>query len=127
MEEFARPVYKVDVLKVEFPVVAGAPEWTRAEALAWYREADAAAAGVPYIYLSAGVGIGEFLGSLELAAESGAKWSGVLCGRAGWQDGAAAYVRGGRAALDAWLATEGAANWRRIGAALAGARAAVGV
>jgi tagatose 1,6-diphosphate aldolase len=125
MEEFAKPVYKVDVLKVEFPVVAGAPEWTRAEALEWYRVADRAAAGVPYIYLSAGVGIAEFLGSLELAAESGAKWSGVLCGRAGWQDGASAFVRGGRPALDAWLATEGAANWRRIGAALKTASEAV--
>jgi len=125
MEEFARPVYKVDVLKVEFPVVAGAPEWTRAEALEWYRAADRAAAGVPYIYLSAGVGIGEFLGSLELAAESGAKWSGVLCGRAGWQEGAAAFMRGGRAALDAWLATEGAANWRRIAAGLQAASPAV--
>jgi tagatose 1,6-diphosphate aldolase len=127
MEEFAKPVYKVDVLKVEFPVVAGAPEWTRAEAIEWFRAADRAAAGVPYIYLSAGVGIAEFLGSLDLAAESGAKWSGVLCGRAGWQEGAAAYVRGGRAALDAWLATDGAANWRKIGAALKSASPAVSV
>jgi tagatose 1,6-diphosphate aldolase len=124
MEEFSKPVYKVDVLKVEFPVVAGAAEWTRAEALEWYRAADSAAA-VPYIYLSAGVGIGEFLGSLELAAESGARWCGVLCGRAAWQDGATAYVRGGRAALDAWLATEGSANWRRIGALLRAASPAV--
>jgi tagatose 1,6-diphosphate aldolase len=124
MEEFSKPVYKVDVLKVEFPVVAGAPEWTRAEALEWYRAAGRAAR-IPYIYLSAGVGIAEFLGSLELAAESGARWSGVLCGRAAWQDGAAAYARGGRAALDAWLATEGAANWRRINALLAAATPAV--
>jgi tagatose 1,6-diphosphate aldolase len=126
MEEFSKPVYKVDVLKVEFPVVASAPEWTRAEALEWYRAADRAAT-VPYIYLSAGVGIDQFLGSLELAAESGARWSGVLCGRAGWQDGASAYVRGGRAALDAWLATEGAANWRRIHRLLAAALPAVAV
>jgi tagatose 1,6-diphosphate aldolase len=125
MEEFARPVYKVDVLKVEFPVVAGEAEWTRAEALEWHRAADRAASGVPYVYLSAGAGIAEFIGSLELAAESGARWSGVLCGRAGWQDGAAAYVRGGRSALDAWLASEGAANWRRIHALLAAASPAV--
>jgi tagatose 1,6-diphosphate aldolase len=124
MEEFSKPVYKVDVLKVEFPVVAGAPEWTRAEALEWYRAADRAAQ-VPYIYLSAGVEIAQFIGSLELAAESGSRWSGVLCGRAGWQDGALAYVRGGRAALDAWLATEGAANWRRIQRCLTAATPAV--
>jgi len=113
MEEFSKPVYKVDVLKVEFPVVAGTPEWTRDEAKAWYRAAGEVA-GVPYIYLSAGVGIAEFVASLELAAEAGAKFSGVLCGRATWQGGAQAFARGGRPAFDAWLATEGVANLRRI-------------
>ena len=53
MEEFSKPVYRVDVLKVEFPVVAGASEWTHAEALEWYRAADRAT-GVPYIYLARG-------------------------------------------------------------------------
>jgi tagatose 1,6-diphosphate aldolase len=113
MEEFSKPVYKVDVLKVEFPVVAGTPEWTGDEAKAWYRAAGEVV-GVPYIYLSAGVGIAEFVASLELAAEAGAKFSGVLCGRATWQGGALAFARGGRAAFDAWLATEGVANLRRI-------------
>ena len=113
MEEFSKPVYKVDVLKVEFPVVAGASEWTRPEALAWYRTADQAAS-VPYIYLSAGVSISEFVGSLELAAEAGAHFSGVLCGRATWQDGIPQFVRGGRPALDAWLAADGVRNLRRI-------------
>jgi len=113
MEEFSKPVYKVDVLKVEFPVVAGTPEWTRDEAKAWYRAAGEVA-GVPYIYLSAGVGIAEFVASLELAAEAGARFSGVLCGRATWQGGAPAFARGGRAAFDAWLATEGVANLQRI-------------
>lgn len=113
MEEFSKPIYKVDVLKVEFPAVAGTPEWTRDEAKAWYRAADDAA-GVPYIYLSAGVGIAEFVGSLELAAEAGARFSGVLCGRATWQGGASAFARGGRVAFDAWLATDGVANLRRI-------------
>jgi tagatose 1,6-diphosphate aldolase len=113
MEEFSDPVYKVDVLKVEFPVVAGTPDWTRDEAKAWYRAADEVA-GVPYIYLSAGVGIAEFIASLELAAEAGAHFSGVLCGRATWQGGCPAFVRGGRPAFDAWLAAEGVANLRRI-------------
>ena len=113
MEEFSKPVYKVDVLKVEVPVVAGASEWTRPEALAWYRTADQAAS-VPYIYLSAGVSISEFVGSLELAAEAGAHFSGVLCGRATWQDGIPQFVRGSRPALDAWLAADGVRNLRRI-------------
>ena len=123
MEEFSRPVYKVDVLKVEFPVNLTFVEGSRAyggirafsmrEALNWYRTADTAA-GCPYIYLSAGVGIDEFVGSLELAAESGVRYSGVLCGRATWQEGIPAYVRGGAAALNEWLLTAGVANVRRI-------------
>jgi tagatose 1,6-diphosphate aldolase len=117
MEEFSNPVYRVDVLKVEFPVAAGAPEWSHAEAREWYRAADQAA-GVPYIYLSAGVGISEFILSMELAAESGARFSGVLCGRATWQEGVPHFVRGGRPAMDAWLAAAGAANLRRINSCL---------
>ncbi len=39
MEEFSKPVYKVDVLKVEFPVVAGDREWPHQQALEWYRAA----------------------------------------------------------------------------------------
>jgi tagatose 1,6-diphosphate aldolase len=113
MAEFSKPVYKVDVLKVEFPVLAGDPEWSPAETLDWYRAADRAAF-VPYIYLSAGVGIEEFVASLELAAEAGARFSGVLCGRATWQHGAPEFARGGRPALDTWLAHEGVANLHRI-------------
>lgn len=113
MEEFSKPVYKVDVLKVEFPVVAGTSEWSRDEAKAWYRAAGEVAA-VPYIYLSAGVGIAEFVASLELAAEAGARFSGVLCGRATWQGGASAFAKGGRAAFEHWLSSEGVVNLERI-------------
>jgi tagatose 1,6-diphosphate aldolase len=126
MEEFSRPVYKVDVLKVEFPVVAGTPEWSRDEAKAWYRAADEVA-GAPYIYLSAGVNISEFVGSLELAAEAGARFSGVLCGRATWQGGCTAFARGGRAAFDAWLATDGVANLQRINRCLEAATPVAGL
>jgi tagatose 1,6-diphosphate aldolase len=86
------------------------------EALDWYRKADAAA-GVPYIYLSAGVGHAEFLESLGLAAQSGSRFSGVLCGRANWQDGIPQYARG-REALVRWLSTEGVANMQRVNACL---------
>lgn len=115
MEEFSKPKYLVSILKVEFPVGAGAvgPLFSRAEALEWYRRADAAAS-CPYIYLSAGVGIDEFTGSLELAAESGARFSGVLCGRATWQGGVQAYAKSGCSALEDWLAAEGVRNVQAI-------------
>jgi len=119
MQEFSDPVYKVDVLKVEFPVNAncvGAVH-SREVALDWYRAADRATA-LPYIYLSAGAAIADFLESLELASEAGAHFSGVLCGRALWQDGIGAYVKGGRAAFSEWLARDGVRNAQRIGECL---------
>jgi tagatose-1,6-bisphosphate aldolase len=42
---------------------------------------------VPFIYLSEGASNDAFLHALELAAEAGVKFSGVLCGRAAWKDG----------------------------------------
>lgn len=120
MREFSRPIYRVDVLKVEFPVVAGTGDWTRAETLDWYRRADEAT-HLPYIYLSAGINIAQFLGSLDLAAQAGAHFSGVLCGRATWQDGIPALVRGGLRAFEEWLAVEGVRNLKNIREALAAA------
>jgi len=113
IEEFSKPIYKVDVLKVEFPVVAGTVGWSRQQIIEWYLAADRAA-GVPYIFLSAGVTITEFTESLGLAAEAGAHYSGVLCGRATWQDGMDAFTRDGRAGLDAWLRGDGVRNLKRI-------------
>lgn len=119
MAEFSKPHYKVDVLKVEFPVVAafvegsavytGSRAYSRREAIDWYCEVDAVAQR-PYIYLSAGVSIAEFVTSLEMAAEVAARFSGVLCGRANWQGGVPEYARGGSDALLHWLASEGLRN-----------------
>jgi tagatose 1,6-diphosphate aldolase len=127
MEEFSKPAYKVDILKVEYPVIAafveGSPVYkgekaqSHKEALDWFRTADSAA-GLPYIYLSAGAGIAEFLASLELAAEAGAAFSGVLCGRAMWQDGIPQYAHAGEPALNEWLETEGVSNAQGISACL---------
>jgi len=122
MEEFSKPVYKVDILKVEFPVnvafVDGAqPAFTRKEAIEIFRRADELAK-LPYIYLSAGVRAEHFLASLELAREAGVKYSGVLCGRATWQDGVGAYIRGGKAALQAWLETDGVCNIQAVNEAI---------
>lgn len=119
MREFSRPEYQVDVLKVEFPVIArfvegsrtnqGSSAYTKEEALAFYRAADSAA-GCPYIYLSAGVPTPEFQESLRLAGEAGTRFSGVLCGRATWQEAIPIYMREGEEALRHWLGTFGAEN-----------------
>jgi tagatose 1,6-diphosphate aldolase len=115
IEEFSKPIYKVDVLKVEFPVSPGniGQLYSREEALDAFRAVDAVAR-CPYIYLSAGVSLAEFVASLDLATAAGTRYSGVLCGRAAWQDGVAVYAREGREALERWLATQGVHNVARI-------------
>jgi tagatose 1,6-diphosphate aldolase len=133
MEEFSQPRYCVDVLKVELPInpafVAGTRAFrnegtacTRQEALQYFRDA-AQATGKPFIYLSAGVTDEVFCEMLELAAEAGAKFSGVLCGRATWQDGIAAYGHGGVPALEHWLQDRGVRNIKAINEVLEGAAA----
>jgi tagatose 1,6-diphosphate aldolase len=107
MEEFSQPHYHADVLKVEFPAT---PAHSREEALAHFRAAADAASGKPFIYLSAGVSHAEFIRGLETAVAAGVEFSGVLCGRATWQDGIPAYARHGLAALEDWLAGEGVRN-----------------
>jgi tagatose 1,6-diphosphate aldolase len=118
--EFSKDIYRVDVLKVEFPVNAafvagsavyeGRTAYTRSEAGEFFRQADAAAR-CPYVYLSAGVSTAQFIESLRMATEARAHYSGVLCGRATWQDGVPVYARNGLAALEAWLETSGVRNF----------------
>ena len=120
MAEFTQDKYGVDVLKVEIPIdmkfVEGAKAfvnkgaaYTRKEAAQHFLSA-AKAATKPFIYLSAGVSNDEFTESLDLAAESGVKYSGVLCGRATWKDGIPIYAKQGGTAFDKWLRTEGVVN-----------------
>lgn len=121
MEEFSKPHYGVDILKVEIPVnmqcVEGsrsfkqgnAPAYTRKEAMDHFRAA-AKAAGKPFIYLSAGVSDDEFRDGLELAIEAGVPFSGVLCGRATWKDGIPVYASQGAKALEHWLKDRGVQN-----------------
>ncbi|MDX2152965.1 MAG: tagatose 1,6-diphosphate aldolase [Bryobacteraceae bacterium] len=124
MEEFSKPEYGVDVLKVEFPVNAAFVEgtavytgrrvWTREEAVAVFREADRLAGRVPYIYLSAGVSALQFRESLGLATEAGARFSGVLCGRATWQEGVPVYARQGVEAFERWLENDGVRTIQQV-------------
>jgi tagatose 1,6-diphosphate aldolase len=120
--EWTRPEYGVDVLKVEVPVD---PSWLQPAALASQRERVLSAmrqateaSTVPLIFLSAGVDMELFVRSLELAGEAGARFNGVLCGRATWKGGIAAYAGGGEPALEAWLRREGLANIQRLNEAL---------
>jgi len=130
MKEFSKPQYKVDVLKVEVPtnaefvegssVYKGEKAYTRAEALAYYRQA-AEVASKPFIYLSAGVGNKQFVESLSMAKEAGTDFSGVLCGRATWKEGMPIYATKGVKALEDWLSSEGVKNINAVNEALHGA------
>jgi tagatose 1,6-diphosphate aldolase len=127
MEEFSKPQYHVDVLKVEVPINAnytegssvykGEKAYSMAEALDIYREA-AAVAKKPFIYLSAGVSNDQFTESLRMAAEAGTDFSGVLCGRATWKEGIPVYGKQGAKALEDWLSTEGVKNINAVNEAI---------
>jgi tagatose 1,6-diphosphate aldolase len=127
MAEFTKDRYGVDVMKVEVPVnmkfvegakaFGGEAAYTKKEAMAAFRRA-AEVATKPFIYLSAGVSNAEFTESLELAAESGVKFAGVLCGRATWKEGIPVYAKQGAAAFRAWLASEGLKNISNVNEAL---------
>jgi tagatose 1,6-diphosphate aldolase len=123
MAEFTKGHYAVDVLKVEVPVninfvdgsrnYKGAAAYTRKEALQHFRDA-ASVATKPFIYLSAGVSNDEFNEALEMAAEAGVKFNGVLCGRATWKDGIPVYAQQGPEAFRKWLETEGVRNIQNV-------------
>jgi tagatose 1,6-diphosphate aldolase len=128
MEEFSRKRYGVDILKVEVPVnlsfvegtkaFAGQKAYTRKEAMELFKDA-ASVARKPFIYLSAGVTDAMFLETLELAAEAGTPYSGVLCGRATWQDAIPVYATKGYDALVAWLEDRGVQNIEALNKVLA--------
>jgi tagatose 1,6-diphosphate aldolase len=130
MKEFTKPQYNVDVLKVEVPInmeyvegtsmYKGQKAYSRAEALDHFRAA-AAVTKKPFIYLSAGVGNAQFVETIELAAEAGTEFAGVLCGRATWQDGMGIYGKSGVKALEDWLNTQGVANIQAVNKALSAA------
>ncbi len=130
--EFSQERYRVDILKLEFP---GDLKYAREYASGSFdgkarpalygtddlrrrcRELDAAA-GRPWVILSGGVDIAEFLVNLELAVEAGA--SGFLCGRAIWKGAIPRYPD--LAAMRQFLETDGVANFTRANAGAARAR-----
>jgi tagatose 1,6-diphosphate aldolase len=133
MEEFSKPEYYVDVLKVEIPVnlqfVEGARAnkegkvaYSKKESMDHYRRA-ADVAKKPFIYLSAGVSDDQFRESLELAIESQVNFAGVLCGRATWKDGIPVYAKQGLKAFEDWLSDRGVRNIKALNEVLKGAKA----
>jgi tagatose 1,6-diphosphate aldolase len=119
MAEFTKDRYGVDVMKVEVPInmkyvegsrsFGGTKVYSKQEAMDHFRR-SADVATKPFIYLSAGVSNQEFTDSLELAAEAGTRFSGVLCGRATWKDGIAVYAKNGADAFRSWLLDQGVKN-----------------
>lgn len=131
VSEFSQAQYRIDVLKIEVPVnmmyVAGTRAfkgesvYSMKEAREYFQRAIAAATK-PFIYLSGGVRNETFVEALQLATDAGVGFSGVLCGRATWQDGVAIYAKKGLSAFHDWLANQGVENVRRVNEALRDAK-----
>ena len=121
MKVFSDPRYNVDVLKVEVPVnmkyVEGFAEgevvYTKEEAQKYFKE-QSDATKLPFIYLSAGVSAKLFQDTLEFAHEAGAKFNGVLCGRATWANGVEVFAKEGEKATVEWLNTVGRKNTEEL-------------
>ncbi|WP_159795736.1 tagatose-bisphosphate aldolase [Streptococcus halichoeri] len=117
MKVFSEPRFNIDVLKVEVPVnmhyVEGFAQdqvaYSKAEAKAYFKEQDQATP-LPYIYLSAGVSAKLFQDTLVFAKEAGARFNGVLCGRATWAGSVKAYIENGEEGARQWLRTVGRKN-----------------
>lgn len=101
--------FGADVLKMEYPLAKGS--WGD---LAAERAACAAldnAVNVPWVLLSAGVDFETFCGQVEIACAAGA--SGVIAGRAVWDEAAAIHNVQER---EAWLHTTGRERLQRLAA-----------
>lgn len=131
MAEFSKPQYGVDIMKVEVPInmayvkgakaCKGEAAYDREQAKEYFRR-SAAVAKKPFIYLSAGVSNDVFNETLELAAEAGTNFSGVLCGRATWKEGIPVYAKDGAKALEDWLSDQGVKNINNVNARLKAAK-----
>jgi tagatose 1,6-diphosphate aldolase len=99
----------------------GQKAYTKQEAMDFFRR-SADVATKPFIYLSAGVSNAEFTESLELAAEAGTRFSGVLCGRATWKEGIPVFGQQGGAAFRKWLEDQGVTNIKNVNERLKPAR-----
>jgi len=117
--EFAKPEYGVDLFKLESPLPGAAlpaPDGSAAhrDAQRWFDDLGAicAAAGLPWVMLSAGVTPPQFLRVMEYAYAAGA--NGFLAGRAVWWEALQSFpdLDACRAALQA----QGVRNLGDLGA-----------
>ncbi|HID57575.1 TPA: tagatose 1,6-diphosphate aldolase [Candidatus Poribacteria bacterium] len=123
-EEFSKPEYKVDILKLEFPAdLKYTEEYCKGtfdgkhrkfvynlSAVRDFCKAVDEASQVPWVILSAGVDIEEFVENVKFATEAGA--SGLLCGRAIWKEAVNFYPD--LEAMEKWLMTSGVNNFKKI-------------
>ncbi len=124
VEEFSKPEYGVDILKLEFPVDLkyvddfsyGAFDGKEREAVFTiddafeFCESISQTSRVPWVILSAGVDIEEFLINVEIASESGA--SGFLAGRAVWKEFTKLFPN--QADMSLWLKTIGVERYYKL-------------
>lgn len=122
--EFSKEVYGVDILKLEFPVnLKFVKEFNRGyfdgkdrEEVYSIKDAEDACHQItdisrePWVILSAGVDIAEFVYNVNIAANNGA--SGFLAGRAVWKDFAKYYPN--EDDMRSWLSTSGIENYMKI-------------
>lgn len=125
VEEFSDPSYKVDILKLEFPAdlkytseyqdrafYAGESAYNLSEVREVCLQLDETSR-LPWVILSAGVDIEEFIENVQLATAAGA--SGFLCGRAIWKDAVEHYPNIG--AVTEFLENEATTNFHNANAA----------
>ena len=124
VREFTKEEYGIDVLKLEFPAdLKYTEEFAHGEfdgkerepAYDLYEVEDICeelndTATIPWVLLSAGVDIEEFLINVEIATAHGA--SGFLAGRAIWKDAVPFYPDLDK--MEKWLSTEGVDNFVRL-------------
>ncbi|MGX6978574.1 tagatose-bisphosphate aldolase [Vagococcus elongatus] len=127
MQEFSKPQYHVDVLKVEVPVNMNYIEgfandvedtiFSKEEAQSYFKK-QSEATHLPFIFLSAGVSSELFQKTLYFAHEAGSTFNGVLCGRATWQDAVPIFINEGEIATRNWLRDQGRKNMEQLNAVL---------
>lgn len=127
MKEFSKPQYHIDVLKVEVPINLDYVEgfngdnpvvYTKDEAIKYFKE-QSDATNLPYIFLSAGVSAQAFRDELHLAKDAGAKFNGVLCGRATWRGAIEPFAKDGEEAGKKWMNDQGKKNIEELNEVLA--------
>ncbi|RMC41279.1 MULTISPECIES: tagatose 1,6-diphosphate aldolase [unclassified Lactobacillus] len=130
MQEFSKPQYNVTVLKVEIPFNLKYVEGFNGDNNVIYTQAEAKkllkkqseATDLPYIFLSAGVTSEEFIAEIKMAEDVGAKFNGVLCGRATWKPAIKPFAGESEEAGRKWLATKGKENIENLNKVLSGAK-----